>query len=204
MNALMAEITRRCRQQGISRVPDRRTVRARVDGLPLSEVVRARAGAKAAKDAFRPVRGTLVAEYPLEIVQFDHTLADVVVVDELHRQPLQRPWLTLGVDVASRVMTGFYLSLEAPSSLSIALALTQSVLPKETRRSWPSATHWEELARFEVALTGGNSVEAWGGPATAEETATLLNELIPALGQALSGFALYVERFVPWPFARTS
>jgi putative transposase len=132
LTALVVEIARRCRQQGIADVPDRRAVKARVDRLPPSTLVRAREGLKAAKDAFRPVRGALVAEYPLQIVQFDHTLADVIVVDELHRQPLQRPWLTLGVDVASRAVTGFYLSLEAPSSLSIAMALTHSVLPKET------------------------------------------------------------------------
>lgn len=132
LNALVAEIARRCRQEGLTRVPDHRTVKARIDRLPLSKRIRAREGRKAADDAFRPVRSGLHADYPLEIVQFDHTLADVIVVDELHRQPLQRPWLTLGIDVASRAVTGFYLSLEAPSSLSIALALTQSVLPKET------------------------------------------------------------------------
>jgi putative transposase len=31
----------------------------------------------------------------LEVVQIDHTLVDVVVVDELERLPLGRPWLTL-------------------------------------------------------------------------------------------------------------
>lgn len=132
LKALVAEISRLCRQHGIVDVPDRRTVKARVDKLPPSTLVRAREGRKAAQDTFRPVRGSLVAEYPLQIVQFDHTLADVIVVDELHRQPLQRPWFTLGVDVMTRAVTGFYLSLEAPSSLSIAMALTHSVLPKET------------------------------------------------------------------------
>jgi putative transposase len=42
-----------------------------------------------------------------------------------------RPWLTLAVDVATRVVVGFYVSLEAPSSTSVALCLTHAVLPKE-------------------------------------------------------------------------
>jgi putative transposase len=49
---------------------------------------------------------------PLQVVQIDHTLVDVVVVDELERLPLGRPWLTLAVDVASRMVTGFYVSLD--------------------------------------------------------------------------------------------
>jgi putative transposase len=65
------------------------------------------------------------------VVQIDHTLVDVVIVDELKRLPLGRPWLTLAIDVASRMVTGFYLSLDAPSTLSVALALTQAVLPKD-------------------------------------------------------------------------
>jgi len=55
------------------------------------------------------------------VVQIDHTLVDVVVVDELERLPLRRPWLTLAIDVASRMVNGFYVSLERPSILSVAL-----------------------------------------------------------------------------------
>jgi putative transposase len=79
------------------------------------------------------------------VVQIDHTLVDVVIVDELKRLPLGRPWLTLAIDVASRMVTGFYLSLDAPSTLSVALALTQAVLPKdlwlcdrELELAWPA------------------------------------------------------------------
>jgi putative transposase len=64
-------------------------------------------------------------------VQIDHTLVDVVVVDELERRPLRRPWLTLVIDVASRMVTGFYVSLDPPSTLSVALALAQAALPKD-------------------------------------------------------------------------
>ena len=36
---------------------------------------------------------------PLELMQIDHTLADVIVVDEIDREPIGRPWLTLAIDV---------------------------------------------------------------------------------------------------------
>ena len=66
----------------------------------------------------------------MEIVQIDHTLVDLFVVDAVNRQPLQRPWLTLAIDIASRMVAGFYLSLEHPSSTSVALAIRHMVLPK--------------------------------------------------------------------------
>ena len=52
-------------------------------------------------------------------MQIVHTLVDVIVVDRASRQPLQRPWLTLAIDVASRMVAGFYLTLEPPSITSV-------------------------------------------------------------------------------------
>jgi transposase InsO family protein len=68
---------------------------------------------------------------PLERVQIDHTLVDVVIVDEGDRLPIGRPWLTLVIDVASRAVLGFSVSLDEPSTASVALALVQAVLPKD-------------------------------------------------------------------------
>jgi putative transposase len=55
----------------------------------------------------------------------------VIVVDEGDRLPIGRPWLTLAIDVASRVVLGFSISLEGPSAVSVALALVHAVLPKD-------------------------------------------------------------------------
>ncbi|WP_281241897.1 hypothetical protein [Celeribacter baekdonensis] len=40
-------------------------------------------------------------ERPLEVVQIDHTLADIILVDQVERKPLARPWVTLAIDVAN-------------------------------------------------------------------------------------------------------
>ncbi|MCY0150929.1 transposase family protein [Hoeflea alexandrii] len=76
----------------------------------------------------------------------DHTKADIFVVDEETRQPLGRPWLTLAMDVCSRMVTGFYLTMEAPSRLSTSLCLLHSVFDKsawlrerEIAEPWPIA-----------------------------------------------------------------
>ena len=66
----------------------------------------------------------------MDLVQIDHTWMDVVVVDREWRLPIGRPWLTLAIDVASRAVAGFSVSLEAPSALSVSLVLSHGVLPK--------------------------------------------------------------------------
>jgi len=64
---------------------------------------------------------------PLVIVQIDHTPADIILVDSFERKPIGRPWVTLAIDIATRMVTGYYVSFEAPSRLSIALCRSQIV-----------------------------------------------------------------------------
>jgi putative transposase len=71
---------------------------------------------------------------------------DIIVVDEVERKPLGRPWLTVVIDVATRMIAGYYLSFDHPSSSSVALALSRAVLPKDRHlerfnvtANWPSA-----------------------------------------------------------------
>ena len=44
--------------------------------------------------------------------------------------PSGRPWITLAIDVFTRMVTGFYLTMAAPSRLSTSLALLHSVHDK--------------------------------------------------------------------------
>jgi putative transposase len=66
----------------------------------------------------------------LGIVQADHTPVDLIVVDEINRLPIGRPWITIIFDVASRAVLGFHATLEAPSATSVAMALSLACLPK--------------------------------------------------------------------------
>jgi putative transposase len=127
----LKEIQQQCQRKGL-RAPNFRTVKRHVDAFDAKEQVRKRAGAKAASDRFRPTRVLSTTDLlPLERVQIDHTKVDVIVVDEGDRLPIGRPWLTLAIDVASRVVLGFSVALEGPSAVSVALTLVQAVLPKD-------------------------------------------------------------------------
>ena len=63
-------------------------------------------------------------------MQADHTPVDLIVVDEINRLPIGRPWVTIVFDVASRAVVGFHATLEAPSAASVAMALNMACLPK--------------------------------------------------------------------------
>ena len=84
MTDLVIEVRRRCRTLGLT-APGRKAITARVRGKPRREVVARRDGRKAARDRFAPAIGSLEAGWPLSLVQIDHTLVDVIVVDSVTR-----------------------------------------------------------------------------------------------------------------------
>ena len=126
---LVTEVRRRCHELGLN-APGRKAITIRLEAKPRAEIVARREGRKAARDQFAPVRGSLEALQPLSLIQIDHTLVDVIVVDSITRVPIQRPWITLAIDVCSRCVAGFHLSLKPPSATSVALCIAHAALPK--------------------------------------------------------------------------
>lgn len=131
ISRVIEEVSRRCHRTGIPS-PSASAIRHRVQAVSTQETLRRRQGAKALRARTAPVIGACPASpYPLAIVQTDHTPVDLIVVDDLERKPIGRPYLTVTIDVYSRCITGFYLSLDAPSAVSVGLCLRQAVLAKE-------------------------------------------------------------------------
>jgi putative transposase len=126
---LVTEVQRRCRTLGLPK-PSRKAISLRIGQRASVDVLAKRSGRKAARDRFGPATGSLTAPWPLALVQIDHTLVDVIAVDSMTRQPIQRPWLTIAIDVHSRCVAGFHLTLEPPSATSVALCIAHAVLPK--------------------------------------------------------------------------
>ncbi len=139
---LVREVRLRCAEAGYAPA-NWRTIKSRVEDLD-SRSVALRRGDKATIKATNAVPGHYVAARPLAVVQIDHTLVDVVVIDEETREPIGRPWITLAIDVFTRMVTGFHLTMAAPSRLSTSLALLHAVHDKtawlkerEIDASWP-------------------------------------------------------------------
>lgn len=127
---VLHEVGKLCRRAGIE-PPHDNTVRNRLAQIPERVCLRRRGFRERAANKFEPIKGsTEPGSCPLEFTQIDHTPFDAIVVDEEHRLPLGRPWVTMQIDVQTRVVTGAVLTLEAPSAVSVALCISRGILPK--------------------------------------------------------------------------
>jgi putative transposase len=132
MTALTEEVYLQCFKNKIKKKPAPNTIRARILALSDHLRVEKREGKKRAAEKYEPIKGHFPgADRPLAVAQIDHTPMDVIVVDEEHRQPIQRPLLTVVIDVYSRMVLGFAIYLEKPSAFTAGLAIAHAVLPKE-------------------------------------------------------------------------
>lgn len=107
--------------------PSYTTVRSVVHGIDPGLRALADGGDAAYRDKFELVyRRT--TDRPNEQWQMDHTMLDVMILDERSR-PV-RPWLTVVLDDYSRAIAGYSLAAAAPTAEHSALALHQAVSRK--------------------------------------------------------------------------
>jgi putative transposase len=124
-------LKRRCAALKLS-PPHENTFRRRLGEVSEKLKMERREGRKPARDRFGEVKGAFPgADFPLAVVQIDHTKLDIELVDDETRKPIGRPWLTLAIDVYSRMVTGYYLSLDPPSAFSVGMCLAHSAGRKE-------------------------------------------------------------------------
>lgn len=141
---LVHEVETRCLERNLS-PPNWRTIKQRVLEVDLQTRAKRRGDAAVLKTT-EATPGSYKATRPLEVMQIDHTKVDVIVVDEETGKPGGRPWLTFAMDVFTRMVTGFYLSMDAPSRLSISLCLLHATYDKsawlrerDIDAAWPIA-----------------------------------------------------------------
>jgi putative transposase len=131
----------------------RSTVYLWLDCLDAHLVDQARLGKDAADRKHRGAIGTVNPTTILERIEIDHSPLDLLVIDKSTLIPIGRPWLTVAIDRFSRAILGFYLTFNAPSSLSVLQCLKRVVLPKEkllkgfpdVKNAWPMHGFPEEL-----------------------------------------------------------
>jgi len=119
-----------CHSKNLS-LPSESTIRRRISWLSNYEITVAREGKRKAKDAFDKHGNSLIADYPLSLVQMDHTELDIMCVDEKFHKPFKRPWLTVAIDVYSRAILGFYLSFDPPGTFAAGRCIANSILTKQ-------------------------------------------------------------------------
>lgn len=128
---IVMQIKKECKRLEM-KPPHDNTIRNRIKAIDPKLAMKKREGYKKAHKEFSNFEGEFPeGNYPLEVFQVDHTPLDIMVVDSTFRKPLGRPYLTLAIDVYSRMIAGIYVSLQAPGYLSVSQCLYNAFLPKE-------------------------------------------------------------------------
>ncbi|MCU0238900.1 MAG: DDE-type integrase/transposase/recombinase [Pyrinomonadaceae bacterium] len=111
--------------------PHLNTVRNRIDALNEKDKTKSRLGKKATQKFIPTINNFPEGNFPLDVIQIDHTKLDIILVDDIERESIGRPWITLAIDVYSRMVVGFYVSFDAPGDISTGICISNAILPKE-------------------------------------------------------------------------
>ncbi len=103
-------------------VPSRATVHRRIADQDDERRIAAQLGARQAGMMYGAFGAAEVETVPMRVIEIDHTMLDLEVVDE-NGLNLGRPWLTIALDRATRMIVGFCLGWTPPSTLSVLLTL---------------------------------------------------------------------------------
>ncbi len=118
-----------CKHQNVE-APSDSTIRRRISTISEYQRLKRRNEKNKAKK-YEPAPGSFEATYPLQVVQIDHTPVDLILVDDEYRLPIGRPYITFAICIYSRMIVGYWLSLDAPSTTSVAMCIGNSINPKD-------------------------------------------------------------------------
>jgi putative transposase len=160
------EVALQCKAQGLV-IPHYNTIRSRINQIGEEEKLARRYHTSIARNKYEPLDGNFPgANYPLAAVQIDHTPLDIICVDEVYREPVGKPWITMAIDVYSRMIVGFYISLDPPGALGTGLCLSHAILPKElwladldVKGKWPCYGLMKSLYMDNAAEFHGKMLE---------------------------------------------
>lgn len=130
---IVDEIRARCASERL-KPPAYVTVAKRIPHVfSPEEIARRRLSGGKYLHRLKPRPGYIRAAHALEVVQIDHTPADIQFVEVIddHGIFVGRPYLTIAADVATSAIIGFCLTLERPSRLSVALCLAHAICLKD-------------------------------------------------------------------------
>lgn len=150
VQSVIDKVLAECKKMNII-APHSNTIRNRIESISEYEKLKKQGSKSIARTRYEPTPNKFEADYPLQLIEIDHTLCDIILVDDEHRLPIGRPWITVAIDIYSRMIVGYYLSMNAPSVTSVGMCVSNTILPKDTL-----------LAKFDVNANWN----VWGFPET--------------------------------------
>ncbi|MFF0830694.1 Mu transposase C-terminal domain-containing protein [Brevibacillus sp. NPDC003359] len=100
---------------------------------------------RAAAQKYNPVQrgwSNQEALFPLHIVEIDHTQLDIDVISKTG-DVTGRPWITLGIDVYTRMVWCMHISFEHPSANKVRKAIEHGIFLKRSREKYNTLNDWD-------------------------------------------------------------
>ena len=143
VNSLVGEIAGRCKAVDL-RPPSAKAIKTRVCARDQVWLMRRREGWGKARSLRLLTGAHPGAAAPWERVQIDSTPCDIRLVREHDRTVIGRPNIAFAIDIYSRTILGFSVSLQNASTVTIATCLAHACLPKQDwlGRHDLSGVHW--------------------------------------------------------------
>ncbi len=108
------------------------TLRSRLAGIPDYKWTKARKGHAETRRTHDPLQGDAPAvEQPLASVQVDHWKSDIEILSDDRLTIIGRAWITIAIDIFCRMIWGFHVGLDAPSTATVGMAMVSGMTCKD-------------------------------------------------------------------------
>ena len=137
--------------------PGREYIKNKVNEVPEYVVSLNKHGKEKTHEKYKVNRGTTPILRPLERLEMDHTPLDVMVVHPTTGIVMGRPTLTIIIDVATRCIVGFYITMDKPGYRSVQKCLLIALQKKDYIKSkFPNIENtWDCFGQFNELLVDG-------------------------------------------------
>lgn len=108
------------------------TLRKRVGNIPPHKWKQSRSGYNQARREDDPHRGEYPeVQRPLQVIQIDHWKADIEILSDDRLTVIGRVWITVAIDIYSRMIYGLHIAIDAPSTTTLGLCMINGMLRKD-------------------------------------------------------------------------
>ena len=132
ISAFYREFRAKLFRDGIKDVPSYFTVYRRIKAQDDKLITKTRLGLEALKQKHDIHGGNYIDnKFPLQTIMIDHTLLDIILLDDVTYTEIGRPWLTIALDTYSRCVWGYHLGFQSPNADIVGLTIRMGSLKKD-------------------------------------------------------------------------
>ena len=125
------------------RFPGEWAVRDMIRDYGPATLLEMRYGTARASQVYGAVQRQKDPTAPLDVVEIDHTIADLFVVDDFNHLPIGRPTIAFGIDRCTRMPWGLYIGFEPPSVLTVMQLMKNGIHRKKYVAQMVETAQWD-------------------------------------------------------------